>query len=235
MAARSSHGASHPASPSAATATPTGTGEGGASQPTNVQPLATEPAASAVQSSAAGQLSKTAPPPAASASAAAGPQIAAVTVEEEFDYGGEEAAIDIELEEFVAGFTLTRAFRLWRHNVSSIIVYNHGASQPVAGIEGDALSCDLTLAELLETVTGAHCLIAHFLGEDYYRDGIPFVEVYALRRTRVRVWRASWYDVQWLRSWSWLCVCRGPYENGSGCAKSWRRRGWVCPDLLPYL
>jgi len=60
-------------------------------KPTNVQPLATEPAASAVQSSAAGQLSTTAPPPAASASAAAGPQIAAATVQEELEYGGEAA------------------------------------------------------------------------------------------------------------------------------------------------
>ena len=119
--------------------------------------------------------------------------------------------------------------------MSSSIVYNHGASQPVVGIEGDALSCDLTLAGVLETVTGAHCLIASLLGPDRGRHGLQHVEVYALRRTHTRVWRASWYDAQWLRSWSWLCVRRGPYENGSGCTKSWRRRGWVCPDLLPYL
>jgi len=92
-----------------------------------------------------------------------------------------------------------------------------------------------TLAVVLETVTGAHCLIAHFLGEDYYRDGMQFVEVYALRRTCMRVWRVSWYDALWLRSWSWMCGCRGPYEHGFGCAKAWRRRGWVCPVVLAYL
>ena len=144
-------------------------------------------------------------------------------------------------------YSVTRAFRCWRHNVSGIIVYNraryaprtcspcHSVSQPVAGIEGDALSCDLTLAELLETVTGAHCLIAHFLGPNDFWAGLPHVEVYALRRTCVRVWRVSWYDALWLRSWSWLCLCRGPYENECGCAIAWRHRGWVCPRLLRWL
>ncbi|MBM3366671.1 MAG: hypothetical protein FJY48_13425, partial [Betaproteobacteria bacterium] len=62
-----------------------------ASQPASVQPLGTEPTASAVQSSAAGQLTTTAPPPAASSSAAARPQGAAVTVQEEYEFGSEEA------------------------------------------------------------------------------------------------------------------------------------------------
>ena len=47
-----------------------------------------------------------------------------------------------------------------------------------------------TLAVVLETVTGAHYLIVHFLGEDDYRDGVQFVEVYALRRTCVQLVQA---------------------------------------------
>ena len=82
--------------------------------------MATEPAASAAQPSAAGQLNKTAPPPARPFSCLPPGSLVRrhLTLEEEFDYGGEEAAIDIELDEFIARFKLTLVFRLWHRQVS---------------------------------------------------------------------------------------------------------------------
>ena len=55
------------------------------------QLVGTEPTASAVQSSAAVQFTATAPPPAASSSAAAEPHGTAVTAQQQYEYGGDEA------------------------------------------------------------------------------------------------------------------------------------------------
>lgn len=91
----------------------------------------------------------------------------------------------------------------------------------------------VTFLDALETVSEAHCIIGYFLDCDVAaRGGIQFVEIYALRRTCRRARSVSWYDPLWLRSWAWMCGCRGNFENGSGCAMFWRMRGWNCPAVL---
>ena len=93
-----------------------------------------------------------------------------------------------------------------------------------------------TLLSVLETVYGLHCTIAKYLGpDDIGPIGMRFADVWALRHACRRVRAVSYYDMLWLREWSWSCGCRGPYTYGSGCDIAWRLRGWVCPVTLSLL
>jgi len=97
---------------------------------------------------------------------------------------------------------------------------------------GDPLSFETTL----EQVEELHCLIGRFVGPCYSVDTFfHFPEIYRMRETSRRLHQLSYYDVHWLREWRWLCICRGPFEYGCGCSMEWRRRGWICPELLGYL
>ena len=105
-----------------------------------------------------------------------------------------------------------------------------------ADADTDADVDAVSFEAVLEEVEGAHCLIALFLGPDDGLDGdMQFPEVYRLRRTSRRVRQISYYDVHWLRAWSWLCGCKGDFERGAGCAMEWRQQAWICPVIFRFL
>ena len=91
------------------------------------------------------------------------------------------------------------------------------------------------LEDVLLEVPEAHTLIAECWGPEHDLDGLQFPDLYVFRRSSRRVFELSYYDVQWLRKWSWLCGCRGRFQNGFGCCMTWRKRGWICPMVLQYL
>ena len=101
---------------------------------------------------------------------------------------------------------------------------------------------------VLEKVEEAHCLIALFLGPDLEKlweslhrsfeecKSLQFPEVYQLRRTSRRVRQISYYDVHWLRAWSWMCGCVPPFDRvATGCSKEWRQQAWICPVIFRFL
>jgi hypothetical protein len=104
-----------------------------------------------------------------------------------------------------------------------------------ADADTDADADAVSFEAVLEEVEGAHCLIALFLGPDVECQSLLFPEVYKLRRTSRRVRQISYYDVHWLRAWSWLCGCRGNLERGAGCAMEWRQQAWICPMVFRCL
>ena len=81
----------------------------------------------------------------------------------------------------------------------------------------------------------AHSRTAECLGPEPGLDGLQFLALYKFRSASRQVFELSYYDVQWLRKFSCLCACRGPFENGCGCCLTWRKRGWICPVVLQYL
>ena len=93
----------------------------------------------------------------------------------------------------------------------------------------------LCLEDVLLEVPEAHTLIAECWGPEHDLDGLQFPDLYVFRRSSRRVFELSYDDVQWLRKWSWLCGCRGRFQNGFGCCMTWRKRGWICPMVLQYL
>ena len=110
-------------------------------------------------------------------------------------------------------------------------------ADPDADADADAVSFEAVLEEVEE----AHCLIALFLGPDEDKlweslhrsfvecQSLQFPEVYQLRRTSRRVRQISYYDLHWLRAWSWMCGC------GAGCAREWRQQAWICPVIFRFL
>ena len=113
------------------------------------------------------------------------------------------------------------------------------ACQPGRVLEGAALeepaAGRLCLEDVLLEVPEAHTLIAECWGPVPELDGLQFPDLYVFRSSSRRVFELSYYDVHWLRKWSWMCGCSGRFQHGCGCSMTWRKRGWNCPIVLQYL
>ena len=93
----------------------------------------------------------------------------------------------------------------------------------------------MCLEDVLLEVPEAHTLIAECWGPEHELDGLQFPDLYVFRSSSRRVFELSYYDVHWLRKWSWMCGCSGRFQHGCGCSMTWRKRGWNCPIVLQYL
>ena len=98
-----------------------------------------------------------------------------------------------------------------------------------------AMAAAVTLVDVLSKVHQAHTLIAECFGPELELDGLQHPDLYVFRRASREICQLSYYDSHWHRQWSFMCLCRGPFENGCGCSLLWRQKGWICPLVLQYL
>ena len=66
------------------------------------------------------------------------------------------------------------------------------------------------LCSLEDVLLVAHARIAECMGPDPETlKSMMFLDLYKLRSASRKAFELSYYDVAWLRKFSWLCGCRG--------------------------